>query len=108
MKSTPKKSFLLWKRRFLRVDETLQAGDLMHARLTYQQALWDYLHYPISEDLAYICNIAAMVLLIDRDHYAKYINEKRLHEPGVLELLLPDYVIRFEKSREALGSKVLR
>lgn len=107
MSTTGKKSRLLWKRRFLRVDETLQAGDLMHARLTYQQALWDYLHYPISEDLSYICNIAAMVLLIDRDHYDKYIKEKRLHEPGVLELLLPDYVLRFEK-RDKLGTQVLR
>lgn len=109
MSTTGKKSKLLWKRRFIRVDEQLQANDLMHAKLTYQQALWDYLHYPISEDLAYICNIAAMVLLIDRDHYKKYIDEKKLHEPGILELLLPDYVLRSPSyNKMDLSQKVLR
>jgi hypothetical protein len=105
--ATGKVSRLLWKRRFVRVDETLQAGDLMHAKLTYQQALWDYLHYPISEDLAYVCNIAGMVLLSDKDHFARYIEEKTLHQPGVLELLLPDYTLRFEQ-RQILANSVLK
>lgn len=105
--TTGKKSRLLWKRRFLRVNETLQVGDLMHAKLTYQQAVWDYIHYPISEDLPYICSIAAMLLLSDKDHYAKNIAEKKLHEPGVLEHLLPDYTLRYEQ-RQNLANQVLR
>jgi len=105
--TTGKKSRLLWKRRFLCVDESLRPHELMHAKLTYQQALWDYLHYPISEDLGFIYKVAAMVLFIDRDHFRKYIAEKNLHEPGVLELLLPEYVLRFEK-REKLGASVLK
>lgn len=102
-----KTSRLIWKRRFLKVDEILQAGDLMHATLTYRQAVWDFLHYPISEDLAYICGIASMFLYMDRDHFKRFIDEKRLDEPGLLEQLLPDYTLRYE-SRKQLAAQVLK
>jgi hypothetical protein len=102
--TTGKVSRLLWKRRFMRVDESLQTDELMHAKLTYQQALWDYLHYPISEDLPYVCNIAGMILASDKDHFAKYIQEKKLTEAGILEQLLPDYILKIE-NRQALANQ---
>jgi len=92
----------------MRVDETLQTTDLMHAKLTYHQALWDYLHYPIHEDLPYICNIAGMILMSDKDHFAKYIQEKKLGDPSILEQLLPDYTLRFENNRQTLANQVMR
>merc|ERR1719375_284441 len=60
--ATGRRSRLMWKRRFMRFDELLNAGDLMHATLTYRQVLWDYLHYPIVEDQGLICSIAASIL----------------------------------------------
>jgi len=95
--STGRTSHLLWKRRFMRVDEMLQAGDLIHATLTYRQALWDYLHYPVAEDPTYICEIAGTILCIEADHYAEHIQQGRLHEEGILEHLLPEYNLRYQK-----------
>jgi len=91
---TKRSSHLLWKRRFLRVDERLQPGDLMHAALTYRQALFDYFRYPIYEDVEFLCKIAGTIVCIERDHYDTYIKEKRLHEPGILEHLLPETALR--------------
>jgi len=94
---TQRQSRLLWKRRFLRVDEALQTGDMQHAILTYRQALWDYIHYPISEEIERICNLAGLVLCIERSHYEKHVRDGTLTEAGVLEMLLPKHLLHFKK-----------
>mmetsp|Transcript_66237 Transcript_66237/g.175467 ORF Transcript_66237/g.175467 Transcript_66237/m.175467 type:complete len:1736 (-) Transcript_66237:104-5311(-) len=98
---------LLWKRRFLHKDEILDAGDLIHATLTYRQALWEYLRYPFDEDIDTVVNIAAMILFLESDHYAVCIRENRLHEKGVLEQLLPDRILSKTK-RNVLAPLVSR
>jgi len=103
---TKRSSHLLWKRRFLRVDERLQPGDLMHAALTYRQALFDYFRYPIYEDVEFLCKIAGTIVCIERDHYDLYIKDKRLQEPGILEHLLPETALRNGK-RPQLAQMVL-
>jgi len=103
---TGRVSCLLYKRRFLRVDESLDPGDLMHATLTYRQALWDYLHYPLTEECDYICEVAANITLTDRDHFVHYIQSGRLHEPGVLEQLLPAVSLNDQK-RHRWSTQVL-
>lgn len=87
---TGKSSHLLYKRRFMRVDETLLPGDLMHATLTYRQALWDYLHYPVPEDTKHISEIAAAILAVDPEEYEEVIQNKRLYDPKILEMLIPE------------------
>jgi len=104
--ATGRSSCLLYKRRFLRVDESLDPGDLMHATLTYRQALWDYLHYPLTEESDYICEVAANITLTDHDHFAHYIQSGRLHEPGVLEQLLPTVSLNDQK-RHRWSTQVL-
>jgi len=101
---TQRTSRLLWKRRFMRVDETLQAGDLIHATLTYRQALWDYHHYPLPEDCRFMVEIAATLLYLERDHYMDYIKSGKLGEVGVLEQLMPEVILRHQKRLEVLLS----
>jgi len=91
---TGRASRLLFKRRFLRVDETLNAGDLVHATLTYRQVIWDYLHYPVSEDLGIVNNIAGTIVCSEMDHFKPYIQQGKLHEQGILEQVLPDHSLR--------------
>jgi len=95
--TTGRASRLLYKRRFLRVDETLNAGDLMHATLSYRQALWDYLHYPISEDTEFLCHIAGTIICVERDHFLTYVKDGKLADPGVLEQVLPESVLPQKK-----------
>jgi len=95
--TTGRASRLLWKRRFLRVDESLEAGDLIHATLTYRQAVWDYLHYPIAEDARCLCDHAAALICMEQDHYSEYIQGNRLGDAGVLEQLLPAHVLPQQK-----------
>jgi len=104
--ATGRASCLLYKRRFLRVDECLDPGDLMHATLTYRQALWDYLHYPLTEESDYICEVAANITLTDHDHFVHYVQSGRLHEPGVLEQLLPAVSLNDQK-RHRWSTQVL-
>jgi len=86
---------LLWKRRFLRADEILRAGDTIHATLTYRQALWDFLHYPISEDFQLICEIAASILYVDHDHYKDRFHQ--LPDEGILEQLIPAHLLGYNQ-----------
>jgi myosin heavy subunit len=104
---TGRTSKLLWKRRFMRVDEKLQAGDLMHATLTYRQALWDFYRYPIAEDYEFLCKIAGTILCVERDHYASYIRDKKLGDVGILEQLLPDYTLKQGVKRTKWATDVL-
>jgi len=94
---TGRTSRLLWKRRFMRVDEKLNPGDLQHATLTYRQALWDYFRYPIHEDYGFLCKIAGTILCIERDHYADVIKNNKLGDANVLEHLLPEYILKQRK-----------
>lgn len=97
---TGRPSRLLWKRRFLRPMEVLDAGDLVHATLTCQQATWDYLRYPVVEDMDLIARIAGMILCHEKDHFWPYVRDRRLHEIGVLEQVLPQHVLRYMKRRQ--------
>lgn len=92
--TTKRASRLLYKRVFLRCDETLQAGDLTHAMLTFRQAMWDYLHYPIREGVDFLSQVAAMLIALDRDHFDPYVEGNKLSGAGVLEELLPEVVLR--------------
>merc|ERR1711972_1114948 len=100
---TGRASHLLFKRRFMRVDETLNPGDLVHATLTYRQALWDYLHYPVQEEAQHICEIAASILMTEYDHYKEQIVNGRLSDPGILEQLIPDVSLKQDTNREKWG-----
>merc|ERR1712232_342071 len=97
---TGRASHLLFKRRFMRVDETLNPGDLVHATLTYRQALWDYLHYPVQEEANHICEIAASILMTEYDHYKVQITGGTLSSPGILEQLIPDVSLKQDNNRK--------
>jgi len=87
--NTGRASQLLYKRRFLRVDESLRPGDLMHATLTFQQAVWDYLRYPLPEDPEALAKIAANIIIAEGDRFLPIVQAGRLYDPGVLEQLIP-------------------
>jgi len=87
--NTGRASQLLYKRRFLRVDESLRPGELMHATLTFQQAVWDYLRYPLPEDPEAIAKIAASIIMAEGDRFIPIVQAGRLYDPGVLEQLVP-------------------
>jgi len=106
--ATGRHSRLLYKRRFLRVDEVLQGGDLTHANLTYRQALWDYQHYPVSEDINFLCHVASMVIANEYDAFENLFDKAgdssigtlqpaKIADIGVLEQLLPEHAIREQK-----------
>jgi len=88
--ATKRSSRLVWKRRFLRADEFLRAGDMAHASLSYRQAAWEYLRYPIWEDPQTIANVAATIISLEKNHYQKEIKEGRLHDNGALDQLVPE------------------
>jgi len=88
---------LLYKRRFLRTTERLNTGDLVHATLTYRQALWEYLHYPICEETDYICQIAATILCLESSHYEKYMAGDQLAQADMLEQILPKVMLPVEQ-----------
>eukprot|EP00930_Biecheleria_cincta_P038191 TRINITY_DN26242_c0_g1_i1.p1 TRINITY_DN26242_c0_g1~~TRINITY_DN26242_c0_g1_i1.p1 ORF type:complete len:1684 (-),score=375.50 TRINITY_DN26242_c0_g1_i1:457-5508(-) len=92
--SSGRASHLLFKRKFLKVNEMLNPGDLGHATLTYKQVLWDYLHYPAPEDNTFISAIAASILLLEIDHYSEYVNKRRIDDPAILEQLVPAVSLR--------------
>jgi len=100
---TGRETRLLWKRRFLQIGETLRSGDMPHANLTYRQAVWDFLHYPISEDYRFICEISASIISVEISHYREKLN--KLADEGVLENLLPAHILA-NKSRGEWASMV--
>lgn len=104
---TGRASHLLFKRRFMRVDEMLNPGDLVHATLTYRQAMWDYLHYPVSEEGGHICEIAASILMTEYDHYKDMIESSKLGEPGILEQLIPETSLKHDQKRAKWATQVL-
>eukprot|EP00929_Paragymnodinium_shiwhaense_P060081 TRINITY_DN3003_c0_g2_i1.p1 TRINITY_DN3003_c0_g2~~TRINITY_DN3003_c0_g2_i1.p1 ORF type:complete len:1722 (+),score=543.75 TRINITY_DN3003_c0_g2_i1:127-5292(+) len=100
--ATGKASRLLYKRKFLSYSETLSLNDMMHATLTYRQVVYDYLHYPISEDADTIAKIAATLVCTD-EHFKPILDSGKLaaaaaDQPGTLERLIPQHSLR-DKSR---------
>jgi len=85
---------LLFKRKFLKIDEKLNPGDLQHATLTYRQALWDYLHYPVAEDVTLVSAVAASILLVEYDHYKTYVESGRIEDPAILQEMVPEVSLR--------------
>jgi len=79
----------------------------MHATLSYRQAMYDYHRYPIAEDQEFLCKIGATILCIERDSYKEFIKAKNLTEQGVLEHLLPDYVLKQKAPTRAQWSTAL-
>jgi hypothetical protein len=92
--ATGRTSHLIFKRQFLRSNEHLHPGDLMHASLSYRQALWDYHRYPISEETLAIAQVAATIVFAEYAHYETFLKMNRLADPGVLEHLIPTVSLR--------------
>jgi hypothetical protein len=87
--ATGRSSRLLYKRRMFKVTETLDEADMVHATLSYRQMIWEYLNYPICEDMKLIAEIAATLVCTELDYFWPLVQEGRLGEPGQLEQVLP-------------------
>lgn len=87
------KTNLLYKRRFLLSSEQLNPSDLTHATLTYRQALFEYLHYPVCENPAFVCQIAATIIYLESDHYSSYIAGDKLKKHDLLEQIMPKCMV---------------
>jgi len=91
---TRRGSRLLFKRKYVRVDEYLQPGDLAHAGLTYRQAVYDFLHYPIHEDLRAMLEISARIVFVERAYFKPYLDRNALGDAGVVEQIVPEIVLK--------------
>lgn len=76
---------LLFKRAHIQADEVLLARDPVHASLTYEQAVHDFLRYPIQDDLNLVLEASARIALVDRGHFGRYVDRHSLADAGVLE-----------------------
>jgi len=99
---------LLYKRRLLRVDEGLLPGDLVHATLTFRQALWDYLHYPIAEDMEFVVEIAANLLDLEYSHFKQNVENGKLYSDGILEQLVPEMCLKHKPNRNQWSTQILQ
>mmetsp|Transcript_40494 Transcript_40494/g.109446 ORF Transcript_40494/g.109446 Transcript_40494/m.109446 type:complete len:1073 (-) Transcript_40494:203-3421(-) len=99
---------LLYKRRFLQVTESLLPGDLMHATLTFRQAVWDFLHYPIPEDVPFVIEIAVNLMILEYDHFSTFVEEGTLPKEGILEQLVPEVCLRHERNRSQWAAQVVQ
>mmetsp|Transcript_81463 Transcript_81463/g.197413 ORF Transcript_81463/g.197413 Transcript_81463/m.197413 type:complete len:1062 (+) Transcript_81463:127-3312(+) len=106
-KATGRTTGLLYKRKLLQVMECLQPGDLMHATLTFRQAVWDYLHYPIPEDPSFVVDIAANLLQFEYDYFEKYVDDNKIHADGVLSKLVPEVSLRHEQNRNKWAQEII-
>lgn len=104
--ATQRASHLLFKRRFISFDETLNPGDLTHATLTYRQVVWDYLNYPVAEAEDTVKHIAAAILHLEYEHFRLYIEARRLEDPAILQQLVPQVSLRNRQYR-MWSSKIL-
>lgn len=107
-KSTGKQASLLYKRKLMQVTECLQPTDLMHATLTFRQAVWDYLHYPIPEDPAFIVDIAAHIMEFEHDFFKPYIDSSQLHNEGVLSKLVPAVSLQNERRASKWAQQIFK
>merc|ERR1719277_343427 len=96
---------LLFKRRLLRKDEVLHTGDSQHATLTYRQALYEFLNYPVGEATQVMIRIAAAILWTDRDFWAKVQAKGKLGSAETLEQLVPIAFLR-DKTRSKVVHKI--
>jgi len=103
---TGRSTSILYKRKLLTTEETLQPGDPTHAKLTYRQALFEYLHYPISAGMESFYKIAAAIVWADRDHFKRFIEKGYMANEGVLEQILPEESLQ-NKPRRQEAMKVL-
>jgi len=94
--ATGRSSRLLWRRRFLRTDEVLLAGDLAHAALTFRQALTDFLLKPVraADSTELPVKLAGVILCVEFDHGSDAAVERKLQEKGFMQKLLPRYITR--------------
>jgi len=104
--ATSRASHLLFKRRFISFDETLNPGDLTHATLTYRQVVWDYLNYPVAEAEDTVKQIAAAILHLEYEHFRLYVESRRLDDPAILQQLIPQVSLRNRQYR-MWSSKIL-
>uniref|UniRef100_A0A7S1ARS7 Myosin motor domain-containing protein n=1 Tax=Noctiluca scintillans TaxID=2966 RepID=A0A7S1ARS7_NOCSC len=86
---TGRNSRLVFKRRFLRTDEVLQAQDPSHAALTYQEAVVDYLGEPVGagDDDELAVRIAGALFCAEFKQETTV--EAKMEEEGFIERLLP-------------------
>eukprot|EP00397_Hematodinium_sp_SG-2012_P000534 GEMP01000535.1.p1 GENE.GEMP01000535.1~~GEMP01000535.1.p1 ORF type:complete len:1693 (+),score=408.54 GEMP01000535.1:315-5393(+) len=98
--ATKRSSRLVWKRRFLRADESLHTADFAHATLTYHQSVWEYLHYPIQEDPMIIAQVAAAIVSLKRSQYGTDITQAKLQAPGALESLVPEQMLQYQPRKQ--------
>jgi len=84
---------LLYKRRFLTPMENLHFSDVAHANLTYAQAFFEYIHYPINENADFMCQIAATIMCLEADHYTSTSSKMKLKKENMLEQLLPKCMV---------------
>lgn len=114
---TQRRSQLLLKRVFMgkfmdiygEKYEELRAGDMVHANLTYKQAIRDFLHYPIYEDRKLVLEIAAAVLVNEHDSVLeKTLKTRDLSGAGVLEKAMPAALLEFEKDRKMWSTRIIK
>lgn len=77
----------------------------MHATLTYRQALWDYLHSPISEAPTFVVEVASTLVCAERDSWDVILQNGKLADAGILEQLVSAQSLR-ELPRSAWPSKI--
>jgi len=87
----------VFKRRLLYVEESLNPGDLVHATLTFHQAMWDYLHYPIAEDVEVMSKIASTIICTQSEFYEQFIEQGKLGDTGMLEQVLPESALKAQR-----------
>eukprot|EP00397_Hematodinium_sp_SG-2012_P000398 GEMP01000398.1.p1 GENE.GEMP01000398.1~~GEMP01000398.1.p1 ORF type:complete len:1716 (+),score=392.76 GEMP01000398.1:66-5213(+) len=107
--ATKRSSRLVWKRRFLRGDESLRAGDVAHAALSYRQAAWEFLRCPVWEEPEILAHVAGTILSLEKRHYAKEIRDGKLYEGGAIEQLIPGVAVNHPEgvSRKKWSNLVL-
>lgn len=90
-KKNGKQSRLLWKRQYLPLKETLPPNDFAYANLTFRQAYFEYLRYPVGSlsgnSLTIFYNVAASLLLLENEFFSKELKANNV--VPVLERLLP-------------------
>mmetsp|Transcript_78594 Transcript_78594/g.163303 ORF Transcript_78594/g.163303 Transcript_78594/m.163303 type:complete len:1717 (+) Transcript_78594:111-5261(+) len=104
---TSKSSWFVFKRRYLHNKETLDFSNTNHSKLTYAQALHDFLHYPVAENIPWLCEVAGRILFLERAHFKSQIEKQDLSGQGILEQLLPECVLR-DYPRKQLSRDILK
>jgi len=99
-KATKRKSSLVFKRKLIRPDETLDGSDSMHASLTYKQVIEDYRAYPVAEDFEVNAEIAGAIMAKDPDHFGRLVDGNTLHNKENLEMVIPKVCLDTSKTQD--------